>query len=104
MLLKQLFTHETIINYWVGWFYRKYSPIYNTKTKLALALLINTNGHLNSEYFRKFNYRFNHWTEALEIFYLFIKDELEKVPKGCVVTMHTIDIRLKKQAFQKKTK
>jgi len=42
-------------------------------------------------------------TETLESFYLVIKNELEKVPKGCLVTMHPIDIRLQKTGISRKS-
>ena len=41
-------------------------------------------------------------TEILESFYQLIKDELQQVPKGCLVTMHPIDIKLQKTGIQEK--
>lgn len=35
-------------------------------------------------------------TDILENFYNFIKEDLKKVPKGCLVTMHPIDIVMQK--------
>ena len=40
-------------------------------------------------------------TEVLESFYLDIKAELEKASKGCLVTMHPIDIKLQKTGHNK---
>jgi hypothetical protein len=41
-------------------------------------------------------------TEILEKFYQLIKEDLEKVPKGCLVTLHPIDIILQKTGISKK--
>lgn len=35
-------------------------------------------------------------TEILESFYQFIQNDLMQLPKGCLVTMHPIDIKLQK--------
>jgi len=35
-------------------------------------------------------------TEILEGFYQFIQDDLMQLPKGCLVTMHPIEIKLQK--------
>jgi hypothetical protein len=40
-------------------------------------------------------------TEILESFYELIKEDLQKVPKGCLVTMHPIDIKLQKSGILK---
>ncbi|MDR3651691.1 MAG: DUF190 domain-containing protein [Paludibacter sp.] len=41
-------------------------------------------------------------TEVLEAFYESIQTELESIPKGCLITMHTIDIKLQKVGNSKK--
>ncbi|OIP81495.1 MAG: hypothetical protein AUK44_09815 [Porphyromonadaceae bacterium CG2_30_38_12] len=38
-------------------------------------------------------------TEAIESFYELIKKDLEKVPKGCLVTLQAIDIKLQKMGI-----
>lgn len=43
-------------------------------------------------------------TEILESFYQLIKEDLQKVPKGCLVTMHSVDIKLQKPGNPVKTK
>ena len=43
-------------------------------------------------------------TEILENFYLLIKEDLQKVPKGCLVTMQSIDVKLQKSGDAVKKK
>ncbi len=40
-------------------------------------------------------------TETLEAFYLFIKTDLENLPKGCLVTMHPVEIKFQKTGKEK---
>jgi uncharacterized protein len=41
-------------------------------------------------------------TIVLEAFYKSIENELQSLPKGCLVTMHSIDIKLQKTGTLKK--
>jgi PII-like signaling protein len=40
-------------------------------------------------------------TEVLEVFYKSVENELKSIPKGCLVTMHPIDIKLQKTGNNK---
>jgi len=40
-------------------------------------------------------------TEVLEAFYKSVENELKTIPKGCLVTMHPIDIKLQKTGNKK---
>ena len=41
-------------------------------------------------------------TEVLEDFYKFIESDLQKVPKGCLITIQPIEIKLQKTGISKK--
>ena len=40
-------------------------------------------------------------TEVLEVFYKSIENDLKSIPKGCLVTIHPIDIKLQKTGNKK---
>jgi PII-like signaling protein len=41
-------------------------------------------------------------TEVLNVFYKSIESNLKELPKGCLVTMHSIDIKLQKTGIAKR--